>query len=296
VRGHLVDPSVELPKSAPRESHGTVSSRYMAYRSDLEALAARESALQRELAEKQGEHRDVGRMLDEARADEARTSSERNVRGRRRMRYRAAVILGLLVSSAAVGSIVIVKRRAVPTPSRAGLSCAAVEPAYRAFENVADGEFRSALAIRSLAPITLETRLRDAWAPVTEEEIEREFGQPITAWHPFTYAVDGSARQAVMSSTYELPTPKFEFAKDSSGGVWLVRRAPSWRSVMSVTVYACDWGCWGRMPSGAHPGIGRGLWLLPVASTFRGEVTIEFDAPTLGISYVHSGDECMSPP
>jgi hypothetical protein len=226
-----------------------------AYRNDVDALAARDKALARELADKQRERADVQRLLEEARAAEAAEAEQRDVMvGRRRLR-RVAVGLAALIAAGVAAGAVFVHR---------------CPPARHADEvntlsqiNVDETRYELALAAKGLTRVELEPRfVGGLHGFATASEVDAVLGQPVEPWQQFTYTHDASVRQAIASPLFHggdfEPAP--ELVSDGYGGVWRVLwdipRTP------------------GRVP--AASGWARRVWLLPVGSVYRGDVQIAY--------------------
>ncbi len=224
-----------------------------AYRSDIDALAARDEVLARELADKQREHDDVKRMLEDARLAEAAGAVERDVMvGRRRLR-RFAVGFAVLAVAGVAGAAVCI------THDDVGVATA-VSPTV---ERPDETRFSLALAAKGLTLVDLEPRFIAGVSGLeTPTDVDLAIGGPVAPWESFTYTRDAHARPAIASPLYRggdvEPMP--EFVTDGYGGVWLVIR-----TVPREAIHA---------PAAA--GWSRKVWLLPLGSVFRGAVEIAY--------------------
>jgi hypothetical protein len=224
-----------------------------AYRNDVDALAAREEVLARELAEKQRERDDVQRMLEEARAAEAAQAIENDVMvGRRRLRRIVGGIAILLVAGVAAGAMCVthddVELVAVTKP---------VEP------ELDNTKLGLALAAKGLTDVVLEPRFPTGLSGLeTEAEVHAAVGESVEPWQAFTYIGDASARQAVASPLYRggQEDPQPQFVTDGNGGVWRV--VPDVPRKAVIAPEALKWS--------------RKVWLLPSGSTFRGDLAIAY--------------------
>jgi len=86
--------------------------------------------------------------------------------------------------------------------------------------------------------------------------------------------------------------------KDAHGDIWRVQRKPTMKVTKTVSVQACSWGCWGNPGGGMvrRMEFTRDVWLLPQKATYRGDIQIEFVAPTLVVNYVPMPQPCPLPP
>ena len=224
-----------------------------AYRNDIDALAAREVALDRELASKQRERDDVKRLLDDARVAEAAGVVERDVMvGRRSLRRVAVGLAVLLVAGVACGA-------AFVTYAEDGVAPAVSPPVEQPDET----RFGLALGAKGLTPVELEPRFVAGVSGLeTPADVDLAIGGPVPAWEQFTYTRDAHARPAVASPHFRggdiEPMP--EFVSDGYGAVWLVIRA-----VPRAAAYAP-----------ANTGWSRKVYVLPLGSVFRGAVDIAY--------------------
>ena len=224
-----------------------------AYRNDIDALAARDEVLARELFDKQREHDDVKRLLEDARLVEAAGADERDVMiGRRRLRRLAVGIAALAVAGVAAGAVCV-------THDDLGVATAASPAVERSDET----RFSLAIASKGLTPVELEPRFIAGVSGLdTPAEVDLAIGGPIAPWESFTYTRDAHARPAIASPLFHggdvEPMP--EFVTDGYGGVWLVIRTVPREPV--------------RAP--AEAGWSRKVWLLPLGSVFRGAVEITY--------------------
>lgn len=222
-----------------------------AYRNDIDALAAREVVLARELADKQRERDGIKRLLDEARVAEAVGLVEHDVMvGRRSLRRVAVGLALLLVAGVACGA-------AFVTYAEDG-AASAVSPAV---EQPDETRFGLALAIKGLTPVELEPRFIAGVAGLeTPADVDLAIGGPVPAWEQFTYTRDAHARPAIASPPFRggdvEPMP--EFVSDGYGGVWLVIRTVPRAAVLAP----------------ANTGWSRKVFVLPLGSVFRGRVEI----------------------
>jgi len=220
----------------------------MAYRSDVDALSAREETLARELAAKEREHATVKQLLADARSAELSEARERDVMvGRRSLRRLALGLVGLLVAGATAGVLVVSRhaRALGPTPTSS-------KPAPRD-----EVRFGLALGARGLTSVVLEPRWLSADGFATAAELDDALGFAVPAWEPFSYARDAGGRLAVASEPFRIggAEPGAEFVTDGHGGLWRV--APSGPFV------ATGDGRWTRR-----------VWLVPLGSSFRGDIEI----------------------
>lgn len=222
-----------------------------AYRNDVDALAAREEVLTRELADKQRERDDVQRMLEEARAVEAAEAREYDVMvGRRRVRRVVGGFAVLFVAGVAAGALCV---------QHDEVNIVAAEPAAVKPD---DTKFGLALAAKGLATIQLEPRFPTGIGGLdSEADVHGAVGEAVDAWQPFTYTRDASARTAVASPLYrggqEEPQP--EFVSDGQG-VWRVIR-----DIPHPAAIAPEGLKWSRK-----------VWLLPSGSSYRGDVQVAY--------------------
>ncbi len=224
-----------------------------AYRNDVDALAARDEALARELADKQRERADIQRLLEEARAAEAAEAEQRDVMvGRRRLHRVAIGLAGLIAAGVAAGALFVTRQ---PAP------VAIVE--QHSVEQIDETRYELALAAKGLTRVELEPRFVGGLHGFpTASEVEAVLGPQVEPWQQFTYTQDASVRQAIASPLFHggdlEPVP--ELVSDGYGGVWRVvgdtRRAPT------------------RVP--AASGWARKVWLLPVGSVYRGDVAVAY--------------------
>jgi len=220
-----------------------------AYRNDVDALAARDEVLTRELADKQRELDDVQRMLIEARAAEAEETKANNVMvGRRRLR-RAAMMLGVLgLAAGAAGAM------CITTDDQVFVEVQKPEVSRD------EAMFTALLAGKGYERIDLEPRYAARSGFPTQAELHAAIGEEVDPWQQFLYTRDATVRQAIASNIYKSgdPEPSPEFATDGKGGVWrIVRTSP--------------------LPVVAAPaGIGwsRKVWLLPSGTSYRGDLTV----------------------
>jgi hypothetical protein len=258
----------------------------MAYRSDLDALEARDQVLSRELAEKQREHAEVQQMLDEARTAEADEVRANDVLvGRRRLR-RIALAVGAVVVIAGVAGVMVVQRHPVPSRGIPRMELVEKQAAFGAAEQTA---YDLALAAKGLHRIDLEPRpLGGMTGFETTEEVDAALGatQPVVPWQPFIYTRDAQARMAIASPVVELgdTTSLAEFVTDGHGGIWRTQRTLVPTTTTQITVDDCE----GPIRGGMEPPrarLDRHVWLLPLGSGFRGDLLVEVRAPKLDVHY-----------
>lgn len=222
-----------------------------AYRNDIDALAARDEALARELADKQRERADVQRLLEQARAADAAEAEQQDVMVGRHRLHRIAVGLAVLVAAGVAAGAVLVQRQPAPVVFRAEV------PA------VDETRYELALAAKGLTRVELEPRFVGGLRGFsTVTEVDAVLGQPVEPWQQFTYTQDASVRQAFASPLFRGGDldPDAELVSDGYGGVWrVVRDIP--RPPVRVPV---------------HMGWTRKVWLLPIGSVFRGDVQIAY--------------------
>jgi hypothetical protein len=223
-----------------------------AYRNDVDALAARDEVLTRELADKQRELDVVQRMLVEAREAEAAEAKAHNVMvGRRRLR-RVFVALGVLGLAAGAAGAMCISEGPDMVPACTA-DCAKAESPDEA-------RFTAVLAGKGYARIDLEPRYPAMGGVETQAELHAVIGEAVEPWQPFMYTRDATVRPAVASNIYKggEPEPYPEFATDGNGGVWrIVREEP-------LPVVAA--------PTGT--GWTRKVWLLPAGTSFRGDLPV----------------------
>lgn len=220
-----------------------------AYRNDVDALAARDEVLTRELADKQRELDDVQRMLVEARAAEAEEAKANNVMvGRRRLR-RVGMLLGVLALAAgAAGAMCITADDQV------------LVEAPKTEVSRDEAMFTALLAGKGYERIDLEPRYVSRSGFETQPELHAAIGEEVDPWQQFLYTRDATVRQAIASNIYKSgdPEPSPEFATDGKGGVWRIVRTEPLPVVTTPT------------------GIGwsRKVWLLPSGTSYRGDLTV----------------------
>jgi hypothetical protein len=227
-----------------------------AYRNDVDALAAREEVLTREVADKQRERDEVVRMLEEARTVEAAEAIANDVMvGRRRVRRLAIglAVLAVLIGAGIAAAAALLVIRDDKSPAVAAPVVSQAAPARD------DVRFGLALATKGLEQVSLEPRFVPASGFDTLAELDEAIGEAVPPWQQFSYTRDAQVRQAVASPAYRVGAaePEPEFVTDSNGGVWRV--TPAAETVAATT------GRWTRK-----------VWLLPLGSSFRGDVEIAF--------------------
>jgi len=102
--------------------------------------------------------------------------------------------------------------------------------------------------------VTLEPRWLDTQGYATLDELDAATNGHVDAWQPFAWARDAGGRLAIASEPYRLGggEPDATFVADDDGGIWRVPHA----------VPATGTGPWTRR-----------IWLVPVGSAFRGDVS-----------------------
>jgi len=121
------------------------------------------------------------------------------------------------------------------------------------------------------------------------------------SWTQFAIKIAGHDRHAIAGDVYRSDYPNTnvtELVQDMHGDIWRVQRKPTAKTTKTVSVKACQWGCWGFPGGGAYRAMEftRDVWLLPEKSTYRGDVQIAFVAPTLVVNYVALSQPCAGPP
>ncbi|MBL0216852.1 MAG: hypothetical protein IPQ07_23605 [Myxococcales bacterium] len=174
------------------------------------------------------------------------------------------------------------------------LTCQQIQPAYEAAGHDANLAYEAALAVKHLRRIDLA---RDGTRSPPGEDSPEQPLEPLVAWAPFTDRVDGRTVTAIASDVYlsDRGHALVEFVTDGNGGLWRVKRSPHSRIITSVSVEACSWGCWGG-PSSPVPMRSvptQDVWVVPAGATFRGEIEIEYDEPTVDVLIVDL--QCPSP-
>lgn len=169
-------------------------------------------------------------------------------------------------------------------------TCDEVGPEQRALGDATARNFQAALAAKGLTSkdlFAIEVPPMGSVSlpgPQTPEELDKIVGFSAKAGeiHPYTFNDKQVFVYVGEAAEYER-APLSEFAVDAKGDIWHVVRAPHARIVRAVQTTGCQWGCWGSPPSGEAPPqwLHRNLWVLPVGASFRGDVTIEYDAPAL---------------
>jgi len=263
---------------------------------DLDALEAHKASLDRSVDAKTAERNEAVRLLAEARGD-------RGVPRSRDHRRRTLLIGAVLIS--VVGSIgvarVLWRRDAsnaelVARAASGPLTCDDIEPDHAATERATQISFEAARDLRGYRTVSLERRSTAQRERL--DDVDKELGHAAIPWKQFTFETAGAHLSAVVGEVhrYDTGAEPPEFVADAHDGVWRVIRAPRFHPVRSLRVTACAWGCWGSVPSGVEPPqtLSRDIWILPPGSTYRGETTIAFDAPSLEISYIHQ--DCPLPP
>jgi hypothetical protein len=179
------------------------------------------------------------------------------------------------------------------------LSCADVESDHKASEDATKTAFQAALAAKQLTLVSLERH--DIGGFPTQEKATSAVREATASWKQFTYKVAGHKREAIASEAYRSDGVQGvppELVKDAHGDIWRVQRKPTPKVTKTVSVKACQWGCWGFAGSGVNRPMEftRDVWLLPEKATYRGDIQIEFVAPTLVVNYVPMPQPCASPP
>jgi hypothetical protein len=283
----------------------------MTYRNDVDALAAREAALAKELAAKAKERDEVGRLLAEAKAKEAAETKPRvpGERARVRRGWMSVLIWEAFLVPGLVGYAVLVPDKdesvatTTPTASDESLAtttstssgrvytCDEIRPDYDKANAQTAQAYAAALAQQDLVPANLEeVQLGGGWSggPMTREELDKPLAVSPEAWTVIDYKQKGTKRRALVGDVVEAGTmyaaEPVELVADAHGGIWKVVRMPRARTLKTVDVDACPgWGCFGSPPPGAMPPpvLSRRLYLLPAGATYRGTIEISYDAPQL---------------
>jgi hypothetical protein len=177
------------------------------------------------------------------------------------------------------------------------LTCADVESDHKASEDATKTAFQAALAAKQLTEVSLERH--DIGGFPTQEQAGSAVREATASWKQFALEIAGHKREAIAGDVYRSDglrgTPP-ELVKDAHGDIWRVQRKPTTKVTKTVSVKACPWGCWGNPGGGMvrRTEFTRDVWLLPEKSTYRGDIQIEFVAPTLVVNYVPQ--RCPSPP
>jgi hypothetical protein len=176
----------------------------------------------------------------------------------------------------------------------APLTCADVEADHKAADDKTKAAYEAALAAKHLTAVSLETA--DPGEFHDETAAAKAVGKGVAAWKQFAY----KNHQAIASDAYRSDGwkdgTKPEFVKDEHGDVWRVERKATAKTMKTVSVKACQWGCWGFPGHGMNRPMSftRDVWLLPAMTSFRGTVEVAYTAPTLVVNYIH--EDCPSPP
>jgi hypothetical protein len=176
----------------------------------------------------------------------------------------------------------------------APLTCTDVEADHKAAEDKTKAAYEAALAAKHLTVAALETS--DPGEFPDEATAQKAVGKGVAAWKQFTY----KKREAIASDVYRSDGwkggDKPDLVKDEHGDIWRVQRKATPQTMKTVSVKACQWGCWGFAGHGVNRAMSftRDVWLLPAKSKFRGTVEVAYTAPTLVINYVH--EDCAPPP
>jgi len=227
-----------------------------AYRNDIDALAAREEVLAKEVAEKQREHADLQVMLEEARAAEAAEAREHDVMvGKRRLRRIVGASAIILAVGVAAAGLVITRDHQEPVTVALAAEATLTAPDLVKLDAV--------LAGKGLERIELEPRFPTGLTGVdSEAEAHAAVGEAVEPWQQFNYTRDASVRPAVASPLYRggEMEPTAMFARDASGGVWrLAALAPE---PVVLAPARIKWS--------------RKVWLLPQGTSFRGDLAVAY--------------------
>jgi hypothetical protein len=174
------------------------------------------------------------------------------------------------------------------------LTCADVEADHKAADDKTKAAYEAALAAKHLTAVSLETA--DPGEFPDEAAAAKAVGNGVAAWKQFAY----KNHQAIASAAYRSDGwkdgDKPELVKDEHGDLWRVQRKATPKTMKTVSVKACSWGCWGFAGHGINRPMSftRDVWLLPAKSSFRGTVEVAYTAPTLVVNYVH--ENCAPPP
>ena len=174
------------------------------------------------------------------------------------------------------------------------LTCADVEADHKAAEDKTKASYEAALAAKHLTAVSLEAA--DPGEFPDEAAAEKAVGKGVAAWKQFAY----KNRQAIAGDVYRSDGwkdgTKPELVKDDKGDIWRVERKPTAKTMKTVSVKACSWGCWGFAGHGMNRPMSftRDVWLLPPKASFRGSLDVAYTAPTLVVNYIH--ENCAPPP
>lgn len=184
---------------------------------------------------------------------------------------------------------------AVPLDAPRGRTCNEVEPEYRAVQKAQEDAFDAALRDRGLRGAALH----EIWIA---EARDSEPGKPSKPTHDVREVVrthNGARHRMLVTPPFDRAYARYRqspiFVTDGKRNLWQVRKQLRPSPLTLIEVEACEWGCFGPMPSGMHrrPDNGRVGWLL-ADHTFKGEVVIEFTAPQ--IEFKNLLENCAQPP
>jgi hypothetical protein len=193
----------------------------------------------------------------------------------------AVVVLFLLTHRDASPS------RSAPITVDRAYTCDELQPQHAAADQLVQQAFERALAAKGLRPTSLPTIRVGNWPGLkTPEDVDKELGQAVKDWEVIPYTFQGTPRSALVGELQQYsmwaPLP-VELAIDARGNVWRVTRQPRVRTIARYKANACQWGCFGSPPPGAAPPetYWRDLWFLPAGARYRGEIALEYDAPSI---------------
>jgi len=160
-------------------------------------------------------------------------------------------------------------------------TCEDVRPQYMAIKQAQDAAFDAALRSRGFKP----AKLQREWHVETREAQSKQ-----VELIELTITHDGKRRRVITGPIYDranFDDRARDVVVDADGNVWEATRQHQVTTTTTVSVQACEWGCFGREPQGEEPGrdLGRDVWMLGAKQTFKGEVPIEFSAPYFDIRY-----------
>ena len=165
-----------------------------------------------------------------------------------------------------------------PTPAPAKpLTCDEARPLYGEMLRAHEAAYEAALAQAKLQPVKLEhVWLRDY------RGTQPDYNDLIEA----TISHRGKQRRALVGAGYDRANrdPQ-DIALVTADGktLRLVRKNLRPTSTRTIAVEACQWGCFGRGPSGAErqPDDGHDAWLLDADHVYQGEIVVDLTAPQI---------------
>jgi hypothetical protein len=190
----------------------------------------------------------------------------------------------------------LIARHAEASPA---LTCADVESDHTASVDATKAAFQAALAAKQLTLVTLERHAIGGFP--TMDKARGAVREAKASWTQFTTRVAGHDRQAIAGDPYRsdvFPYEPPELVKDAHGDIWRVQRKPTAKVTKTVSVKACQWGCWGFAGRGVNVlmEFTRDVWLLAENSAYRGDIEIAYVAPTLVVNYIAPSRPCAPPP